>query len=321
MTTKTLHDEGFAFWIESKDNIRKSLDIHINEWFSPKKQSYLDIGLRVYYANNINKIGIFIPFYIKQDEITDLYDLMCNSNISRIIFNSDCEVTNSTTKSISEIKYNSRHESLVELNFLSIDTKYIRLNSNETTSGTVIYFYIDKVQYEFQVDELYIRFRIPHKSIEKLFYSKSNLFTYLTSPERSCEYNYVLRVNEVRTLNKEIRTLLNNNKTKINKVIVSASISQKFDICDDRCYRIRALENFLCENYLPDDFYTDNTLSYQWIPSGKEHFYINIKIRKNSISIMSVLGYLIIAILLSMFCSAIWDIIKSFFEQNNSNLP
>lgn len=308
MTTKTLHDEVFAFWIESKDNSESSLDIHINEWFSPKKQSYLDIGLRIYHANSINKIGIFIPFNIKLDEIIDLYEMIKDGDIARIIFNSDCNVKFSTDKPISEIEYNNRHESLVELNSLSAATKNIPLNPDEPASGTIVYLHIDKAQDEYLVDELYVRFRVPHKSIKKLFYAKLNLFTCITSPEHKFEYNYVLRVNEARTPNKEIRTLINKHKTKINKIILSASIPQKFDICDDRCFRIRTLEKLLRTNYVPKDFDADNTMSYQWKwESSKDtgYFYNNIKIRKNSISFMSVIVYLFLAILLSTICSAI----------------
>lgn len=307
MTKKTLYDEGFAFWLETRDRINCSLDVHINEWFSPKEQTFMDIGLRVYSANSIDKIGIFIPFLINEEEITDLFDQMSDKNISRIIFNSDCKINSSTAESITEIKYNDREENLVELSLLSFSTQEVYDDNN--IKGTIIYLDIKNAKEKFTKNELYIRFRIPHKPIKDLFKSKINLTSCLISPENSFEYNYVIRVNEVRTLNKNIRMLLKSNCSRINKIIVTASIPTKFDICDDRCYRIRTLEKTLYETYLPNNFSGNDTLSYQWKCEYKDHYYINIKIKKKSISVISVLGYLIVTILLSTFCSALWTLI------------
>ena len=93
MSKRNIIDDGYAVWLIEQNKGVSFLDIHINEWFSYKEQTYLDMGLRVYNANNVNGICLFFPFCIAKNEIIDLFNLISVPEIASDIFNTICAVS------------------------------------------------------------------------------------------------------------------------------------------------------------------------------------------------------------------------------------
>ena len=151
-------------------------------------------------------------------------------------------------------------------------------------------------------------FRIPHKSITKVFRQRTKVGSFLTrirdmimSPIVSESYGYSVRINEGRLLPKEINSVGAFHRQKLKKAVVTISIADNYEINDVSCYKIRRLEEELYENFLPSGFDDKNIVTYQWQQSRdvnlKGHYNFNFSISHNSISPGSVLFYIFMIII------------------------
>lgn len=298
MVKKTFVNDGFAVWLVG--NTTKS-DIHINEWFLPPDGTYIDFGIRIYEAKQVEAIGIFIPYDISESEVIDLADKFADEKIARGIFNTLCSINKHSDSQIIDIEYNNRKENIIELELF-----HMKLEKIDT--GTKILFDTTEVNKIITQNETYIRFRIPHKSMCSLLELKGqSIRSRFASPVISNQYNYVLRVNEVRTLPIKIRCIPALKEQNIQKIIVTFSANTKYDVDESGCHKVRQLEKDLYCNYVPSGFECNNVFAYQWLIEQKERYNFNLKIQKEDISIKSLLGYVIIVIALSATGSAVWE--------------
>ena len=104
-------DDGWALWIDGDD----ISTIYLNEWINPKGKNYVDISVRVYDAKNAKTVNFFIPFVIDENEITDLSYMLAYSSALRALFNTNGKVDSEKTKYTSELRYDNRTVSLVNL--------------------------------------------------------------------------------------------------------------------------------------------------------------------------------------------------------------
>jgi len=70
---------------------RLSTDLHINYWKLPRKccgyNRFLDFGLFVNNANDINSLQFYLPFHIEKSNLTDLGNTMAKDNLLSVLFN------------------------------------------------------------------------------------------------------------------------------------------------------------------------------------------------------------------------------------------
>ena len=312
MSKRNIIDDGYAVWLIEQNKGVSFLDIHINEWFSYKEQTYLDMGLRVYNANNVNGICLFFPFCIAKNEIIDLFNLISVPEIASDIFNTICAVSPLKVSHVSNLEYNGRKENAIEFfNILSTETVI-----DKQRTGTIICFDLSSIHDILTSAEVYIRFRVPHKSVNDLFKSDvklSYIISCLSTPESEFEYIFVNRFNDIRNLPEIIKRYLSDNNHKIKKIITSISIPKDMDIDDSKCYKIRKLENISLSKYIPCSFRSEDTLAFQWLSENKEHYYSYFKMNKKSYKFIRVIVYVLIVIMLSCFGSALWQLFANLF--------
>lgn len=277
MRQKTFVNDGFAvFAVGIKTQCK--CDVHVNEWMSPSTINFIDFGVRIYDAGQVKKLGIYVPFEIDITEIIDLSESLCNEKVARGIFNTICSIKQSGDNPIIEIEYNGRKENLIK--FCQDD-----LTIRKLSSGTIIYFNIASLHTLLTQTELYIRFRLPHKSISNLFltvpWSIKSLFE---SPVEKYQYNYVMKINEVRSLPFEVRCIPELANQKIDKIIVTLTTNEQYDVNDSDCYKVRQLEEDLYSTYVPNDFLCSNAVVYQWLIENKVHYNFNFTITKCRLS-------------------------------------
>ena len=172
-------------------------------------------------------------------------------------------------------------------------------------------------------DEAYFVWRMPHKSLDKLFKSRvgagslmSRFRDLFTSPTLFEKHGYSVRINESRHLPEEITRVGSFHRQKLKKAVITISVSEDYDINDEGCYRIRHLEEELYKEYLPDKYKTDDVISYQWHQNresnlqGQFNFYYNIT--KNSISGASMTIYLILLMFLAVCGEILGDFAKTW---------
>lgn len=298
---KMLINDGFAIWLDGNN---KQFDVHINEWMMPLFGNFIEFGIRVYEANHVNKIGLFIPFYITESEIVDLSSSLENEPVARGIFNAYCKITSYSNCPISEIEYKGRKENIIKLSFLK---KHIE----KCCQGTIIYFDISYVHTILTQNEIYIRFRVPHKSLDVLFFNKKqNLKSLFESPVIKYQFNYIMKINDIRSLPQEVRCIPELSSQDIKKIVVLISCKEDYDIDDKECYKIRLLEKDLFSSHVPPNFDCNNVITYQWREQSKKNYVFKFVINNESISKKSLFEYAIIVIVLSAIGSALWQCVS-----------
>ena len=305
-------DDGWAIWSDGDD----IFTIYLQNWLNPKGSSYVDIAIRIRNVRVNTRMRIYIPFDIAREEIDDVSLLFSNTKILQAVFGAACIVDYKKNDYTSEIAYIGKTVDIVHLS--ALDYKLSSLSD-----GTLIDIDFTQLQPFIDNDEAYFIWRMPHKSLDKLFKSRvgagsimSRFRDLITSPMLSEKHGYSVRINEPRHLPEEITRVGSFHRQKIKKAIITITVSEDYDINDEGCYRIRHLEDELYGEYIPKRFKTDDVISYQWHQNresnmqGQFNFYYNIT--KNSISAGSMTVYMILLMLLAVMGEILGDFAKTW---------
>ena len=303
-------DDGWALWIDGDDRST----FYLNEWINPKGKSYVDISVRVYGANNAKTVNLFVPFVVEDNEITDLSYMLSDGSALRMLFNTNGKVNSERTKYTSELRYDNRTVSL------------INLSSEFTIVKNVSYGTVITVDFEFindciTSDEAYLIFRIPHKTLDKVFAHAIDVGSLLDrinsliqSPIISEKYGYSIRINEARLLPPEINEIEELQEQRIRKALVTISLGDEYEMNDSTCYRIRRLEAELNRGYAPDGYDCSDAITYQWVEERdhnmKAHYNFYFTMEHNEISKISMFVYLLLVLLIGALGGAIYDLFK-----------
>lgn len=313
MATKTRQfiDDGWAIWIDGDDRST----VYLNEWINPKGKSYVDVGIRAYGAKEAKELNVYIPFEIAKNEIKDLSVELNEDKILRGLFNTNCILDTERNGYTSELRYDQRRVTLVHLSENVLKIKRVSV-------GTVVTVVLDKIQNYITNDEAYILFRIPHRTLDKIFMPKINASgraehfkELLSSPVITHKYGYSIRINEARLLPPQINRIKVLQQQRIRKVLVTLSLDEEYELNDSNCYRIRRLEEDLYQNYAPPDYCCAGAITYQWMEERsknmKAHYNFYFDILHNHISKNSVLLYVLIILSTAVAGSGLYDLIKT----------
>jgi phosphohistidine swiveling domain-containing protein len=259
---------------------------------------------------------VYIPFEISREEINDVSLLFDDTKILQAVFGSACIIDYKKNEFTSEIAYIGKTVDIVHISTLDYQI-------SQLSDGTLIDVDLNSLQAYMDNDEAYFVWRMPHKSLDKLFKSRvgagsvmSQFRDLITSPMLSEKHGYSVRVNEPRLLPEEITRVGSFHRQKIKKTVITISISEDYDINDEGCYRIRHLEEELYKDYIPYKYKTDDVISYQWHQNresklqGQFNFYYNIT--KNSVNGASMTVYMILLMLLAVMGEILGDFAKTF---------
>ena len=305
-------DDGWAIWTDGDD----VCTIYLQDWLNPKGKSYVDLAIRIRNVKVNTRMRVYIPFEISREEINDVSLLFDDTKILQAVFGSACIVDYKKNDFTSEIAYIGKTVDIVHISTLDYQLSAL-------ADGTLMDIDFKALQPYIANDEAYFIWRMPHKSLDKLFKSRvgaGNIATQfrdlITSPMLSEKHGYSVRINESRHLPEEITRVGSFHRQKIKKAVITISVSEDYDINDEGCYRIRHLEDDLYGKYIPDKYKTDDVISYQWHQNretnlqGQFNFYYNIT--KNSISAGSMTVYMILLMLLAVMGEILGDFAKTW---------
>lgn len=306
-------DDGWALWIDGDDRST----IYLNEWINPKGKSYVDISVRVYGAKTTNTVNLFIPFEIERSEITDLSYMLAEASALRALFNTNGNVNSQKTKYTSELQYDNRTVSLINLSEEFTTVKKV-------SYGTVVGINIDDIRDCITSNEAYLIFRIPHKTLDKIFAptldvrgSFEKINSLIQSPILSEKYGYSIRINEARLLPPELNEIKDLQEQRIRKALVTISLSDEYEMNDSTCYRIRRLEAELNRSYAPQGYDCHDAITYQWVEERdfnlKAHYNFYFTMEHNEVSKLSMFIYLLMVLLIGALGGAIYDLFKLMF--------
>lgn len=309
--TKRFADDGWAIWIDGDDRST----VYLNEWINPKGKSYVDISVRIYGAKTANELNIYVPFRIDENEITDLSVQLADDNILRGLFNTNGIVDAGKNKYTSELRYDGRTVSLINLSKEN-------LKAMQVASGTLITVELKKIQQYITSEEAYVIFRIPHRTLDEIFVPQMDvrrnierIKELVSSPTVTQKYGYSIRINEARLLPAEINKIEVLHQQRIRKALVTISIDEEYELNDSNCYRIRRLEEDLYRNYAPPGYDCSDAITYQWVEERdknmKAHYNFYFDIVHSKISQNSVFLYLLIVLITAIVGCALYDLIKN----------
>ncbi len=310
---KKFTDDGWGLWIDGD----RTSTLYLNEWVNPRSKSYVDISTRVYDAKNVKKVNYFIPFHIDENELTDLSDMLGDNSILQALFNTNGNVDSEKNKFTSELSYDGRCVSLINISREFTDIRTVEY-------GTVVSFDFEYIKEYITADEAYIIFRIPHKTLNAIFGLKKEVsgaferfIELVQSPVISENFGYSVRINEARRLPQELNKIAILQQQRIKKALVTITIPEDYEVNDSACYRIRFLEDDLMKNYIPEKF-PHEAITYQWVEEKsdkqKSHYNFYFKFARSIVNKTSVLIYFFLLFLVGLLGSFLWDFIKYIFN-------
>jgi hypothetical protein len=259
---------------------------------------------------------VYVPFVVSNDEIEDVSLLFHDTKILQAVFGSACIVDYKKNEFTSEIAYIGKTVDIIHVSTLNYQLSRL-------SNGVLMDIDLASVQPFIDNDEAYFIWRMPHKSLDTLFKSRvgagslmSRFRDLITSPMLSEKNGYSVRINEPRLLPEEITRVGSFHRQKIKKACITITVSEDYDINDEGCYRIRHLEEELYREYIPNNYKTDDVISYQWHQNresnlqGQFNFYYNIT--RNSISGGSMTVYMILLMLLAVMGEILGDFAKTW---------
>ena len=307
-------DDGWAVWIDGDE---KST-VYFNEWINPAGKSYVDVGIRMYGAANAKQVDIYIPFEVGKQEIKDLSPILTDEDILRGIFNNRCKVMNQDKENVFEIRYGKHLINVIRLSDGAAETRSL-------SAGTLLAMDLNKIRGEFTADEIYLLFRIPHKTMDAVFEKKDDMTGFvrklhesITSPVVTVKYGYAIRINEARLLPPEIGNIQALHRQNLRKALVSISISDDYELNDYSCYRIRRLEENLYRDYAPCGFDCSSAISYQWVEERdndkKTHYNFYFDISCSAVSKKSLVLYFCIVLTVAAAGNTLYGLLCRLFE-------
>ena len=307
-------DDGWAIWVDGDD----TSTVYINDWLNPKGKSYVDIAVRVRGVKSVKSLNVYVPFGVTEEEIEDVSLLFKDTKILQATFSAACIVDYKKNAHTSEIAYNGKTVDIVHISTLEHQTKQL-------SEGTLISVDLEALRPFLDNDEAYFVWRMPHKTLDEIFRPHvdvgnvlERLRDLLTTPVVSEKYGYSIRINESRLLPEEITRIGVFHRQKLKKAVITLSIDENYELNDSGCYRIRRLEENLYEEYLPADYHREDVITYQWNQNrdnnfqGQFNFYYSIT--RDSVSRGSMLLYMILLLIVSVFSDAVSNGVQSLFD-------
>ena len=299
---KKFTDDGWALWIDGDD----TTTVYFHDWMNPKGKSYIDVSVKIMGIRETKSLSLYVPFKVEREEIEDISLRFEDERIARATFSSGCIIDFMKNEYTTEIAYNGKTIDILHLSKLDPILK-------DMSSGTLIVVNYDHIKAYIDNEEGYFSFRLPHKSLDKVFGTYKSAGSFLvrlrdriTTPIQSEKYGYSIRVNESRNLPPEINKIGAFHRQKLKKAVVAVSVSEEYEINDANCFQIRRLEEDLYRDFVPGEFSCEDVITYQWKESrredglrGKFNFYLNIK--REVISAASMVIYMILLVIMGGF--------------------
>lgn len=307
---KSFADDGWAIWLGGDD----TSTIYINDWLNPKGKSFVDIAVHTRGIRETDSLNIYIPFAVSEEELTDISLLLQDEKILYATFNAGCIIDYKKNFCTSELAYHGKTLDLIHISEVGYTMKPL-------AGGTLLQVDFQNLHDYLANDEAYFIFRIPHKSLDRIFGPKIDVKRgldrfrdWLASPINTEKYGYSVRINEARLLPPEINHIGAFHRQKLKRAAISLCINDEYEVNDQGCYRIRRLEEKLYQNYVPAGFDCEDAITYQWEQTRqtnlRRQFNFFFSIAHNAVCGPSLLVYMILLALLGTLGSAIYDLIK-----------
>lgn len=310
-------DDEWAVWVDGDD----TSTVYINDWINPKGKSFVDMAIRIRGVKLSRSLHVYVPFPLLTDEIEDVSLMFRSTKILQAIFSAACIIDYKKNAHTSEIAYNAKTVDIVHISTLQYQATLL-------SDGTLINIDLESLHPYLDNDEAYFVWRMPHKTLDEVFRPRvdveltiDRLRDLITTPVVSEKYGYSIRINESRLLPEEITRIGAFHRQKLKKAVITLSLDENYELNDSGCYRIHRLEENLYKEYLPENYNSEDVITYQWNQNreynfqGQFNFYYSIT--RNSISKGSMFLYMILLLTIGVIgdcVSGAFQALLSFFS-------
>ena len=309
-------DDGWAVWIDGDD----TSTIYINHWLNPKGKSYVDVAIQIRSVKVSKRLQLYVPFAVSPQEIEDVSLLFKDRKILQATFSSACIIDFMKNEHTSEIAYNGKTVDIAHISTLQVQTAAL-------SGGTLLIVDLEKLHPFLANDELYLIWRMPHKSLNEIFKPRINVGNILdrlrdlvTTPVISEKFGYSIRINEARLLPEEITKIGAFHRQKMKNAVITISIDESYELNDGGCYRIRRLEENLYNEYLPKSYPREGVITYQWQQTRDDnlqgHFNFYYSITKNAVSRSSMFLYMLLLLAITVAGEIVATLVQALIGLN-----
>ena len=310
-------DDGWAVWIDGDD----TSTIYINHWLNPKGKSYVDVAIQIRSVKVSKRLQLYVPFAVSPQEIEDVSLLFKDRKILQATFSSACIIDFMKNEHTSEIAYNGKTMDIAHISTLQVQTAAL-------SGGTLLIVDLEKLHPFLANDELYLIWRMPHKSLNEIFKPRINVGNILdrlrdlvTTPVISEKFGYSIRINEARLLPEEITKIGAFHRQKMKNAVITISIDESYELNDGGCYRIRRLEENLYNEYLPKSYSREGVITYQWQQTRDDnlqgHFNFYYSITKNAVSRSSMFLYMLLLLAITVAGEIVATLVQALIGLNS----
>lgn len=308
-------DDSWAVWVDGDD----ISTIYLNDWMNTKGKSYVDFAIRIVGVKASKSLSVYVPYDVSKDEIDDITLHFENTRILQAIFSATCIVDYKKNPHASEIAYNSKTIDIVHISTLDYSVEKL-------SKGTLIRVDLQSLQPFLDNDEAYFIWRMPHKTLDTMFQQHAEVSNRLkrlklvvTTPIISEKYSYSIRINESRLLPEEITRIGAFHRQKLKKAVITLSVNENYELNDSGCYRIRPLEEDLYQEFLPENYDSEDIITYHWMQSrennlrGQFNFYYSIS--RDTMSSASMSLYLVLLLVFGVAGNLLADVARIFINK------
>lgn len=299
--------KSIALWYKNitGKTTKQEISLHFNLWKLPvsknKYSRFLDIGMALETASEIEEIYLYFPCKINKD-IKDLgKDISEDKKLLSAIFNEDLSIKTESTSNYSEVSGNNKASFFIyTLGACNISSK----NVNDE-KGTIVCLKNFKTDGR---DKVYIRIRIKDNTITDFFHQEELSNAFIQNAFSKVE-TIDFRLNEIREIEPKVleEYIDTNNFFKIKKAHFFYMCSSKEEniFSNKELNNCRHLESERWNKYININYKDSIILAYHWkfTPKNDESlkdFSLLIKSKFESISWKPFLKYLVWLIILTV---------------------
>lgn len=284
--------------------------LHINFWVNRPTDCDLDFGICLPTKSEAKRLGLYIPFAVDVDEVTDLWDTFISSEVAQVVYNTSLESRpKKDGKTIRIVLERPGVPSIV--NLCKLPAPSCGLSAIQCFCGCVLQIEVPTVRAKGGDLDTYIgfRFRIPYKPAARRVDRIAAYQETIASPVVSHRLFASIEVNEHRGLPPDIRRQVARQRVVIQQASIAVVSRSKWPVnVVEGAFRVRPLESDVWESYQPKlkegtirrHLVPRRWLVYQWRKSRGDKTSFQFEWSRKGVNAPSLLFYLVLYFLLGI---------------------
>ena len=319
---------SFGIWAKYKADIedKKAVDVHANLWDIGKnsESAFFDFGLMIPGYKSLEVIKIALPFFVDNDHIEDLSDIIHEEKIGSLVFNTVCiahSVSRAGSYAIKSLSLDNSDRHILLLPIADRSAYYgIVVKIEKVENLTCIRIDFSGLREECKnYEKLYLRFRIRDRKIKDAMFCKLKKKNYFLESAFTETKIVDFMVNELRSIKTEVNEEMTNQKlelVELSKVHFFVMEPAEREVSSDKmeCRRLEpGWDKYINQSY------TSDTLVYHWSKRAKDNQNLSnyselVKVTSAETNWRLILCYVLVCVILSIASNFLYENLANIFS-------